>query len=245
MPSPASLSGQSSGTRSSQEDRLNPPPGTRTYWVLVYLRQAVEAFVAAQAHRLSGATVVDLGCGNMPYAPLFVTKGARYIGADFYENDLADQKIGPDGRVGLGDGTADIVISTQVLEHVADPAAYLRECRRLLTPDGLLFLSTHGMWPFHPDPVDYWRWTATGLAVEVGRAGFWVNELTPILRGPAAATQLWQDYMIPLVHWRLQALFVKATQALIGLQARRAARSEDAAVYAIVATPTRGGEGEA
>ena len=39
-------------------------------------------------------------------------------------------------------GTFDLVLSHAVIEHVADAGLYLRECARVLTPDGRVYLST-------------------------------------------------------------------------------------------------------
>jgi SAM-dependent methyltransferase len=46
---------------------------------------------------------------------------------------------------------------------VPDPAAAVRELRRVVKPDGRVLLSTHGVYPFHPNPDDLWRWTDQGL----------------------------------------------------------------------------------
>ena len=43
------------------------------------------------------------------------------------------------------------------------PAAAVRELRRAVRPGGRVLLSTHGVYPFHPNPDDFWRWTHTGL----------------------------------------------------------------------------------
>jgi len=63
----------------------------------------------------------------------------------------------------IDDDSFDIVLCTQVLEHVDDPAAAVREMHRVTKPGGRVLASTHGVMVFHPNPNDYWRWTHTGL----------------------------------------------------------------------------------
>jgi SAM-dependent methyltransferase len=94
----------------------------------------------------------------MPYRALFEPYVAKYIGVDLPSNIEADLTVAPHWEMLLpGDG-ADVVLSTQVLEHVETPLAYLNDCYRMLKHGGLLILSTHGYWMYHPDPHDYWRW---------------------------------------------------------------------------------------
>ena len=77
----------------------------------------------------------------------------------------------------------------QVLEHVRDLGAYFREIRRLLSDDGILYLSTHGSWLYHPHPEDHRRWTSTGLVAELDAHGFTVDENVALV-GPLATTTL-------------------------------------------------------
>jgi hypothetical protein len=83
-----------------------------------------------------------------------------------------------------------VVLSTQVLEHVIDVDGYLAECRRLLKPGGLLLLSTHGFWTYHPYPADMRRWTCRGLQMEIEKHGFAVEAVRGCLGPLAYATQL-------------------------------------------------------
>ena len=78
-----------------------------------------------------GATVLDYGCADVPYRHLFPAD-ARYLAADLPGNPQATVEIRADGTVPVDDASVDVVLSTQVLEHVADPAVYLRECARVL-----------------------------------------------------------------------------------------------------------------
>jgi SAM-dependent methyltransferase len=161
------------------------------------LRQLVASLVA-RAAPAPGSTVVDLGCADRPYRAL-LPAGVRYVGADLPGNPDADVVLDAAGRVPLPDGSAAVVLSTQVLEHVADPAAYLAECHRLLAPGGSLVLTTHGLMYLHRDPDDYWRWTCDGLARQVGAAGFDVVEVRGVLGLAPAALQLLQDAVAPFL----------------------------------------------
>src|SRR5581483_7858547 len=109
--------------------------------------------------------IVDMGCGNSPYELLFRGEGTVYVKCDL--EGAVDYILRPGEQVSLADGSADGVVSFQVLEHVADLDWYLGECRRVLRPGGWLLLSTHGVWLYHPHPTDYRRWTHDGLALEL------------------------------------------------------------------------------
>jgi SAM-dependent methyltransferase len=62
------------------------------------------------------------------------------------------------------DGSFDVVLCNQVLEHCDDPAQAVGELRRGTSPGGRVLASTHGVMSYHPSPTDYWRWTHAGLA---------------------------------------------------------------------------------
>lgn len=141
----------------------------------------IKAFVAPSA------TIVDFGCGDMPYKKKIEDCGIKYIGADIDVG--ADMLIDVNGHLALIDGTVDAILSAQVLEHVRDLDRYCLEIHRLLKDFGTLFLSTHGTWLYHPHPEDHRRWTGPGLIAEVEAQGFKVDEIIPII-GPLATTTL-------------------------------------------------------
>jgi len=145
------------------------------------LAGAVRTF--ATSHLLAERSVLDVGCGTMPYRSTFTSRGARYVGADI--SGTPDILIDSDGSLPLADESVDFVVSFQVLEHVRDVPAYLSAIRRVLRKDGRMFISTHGVWPYHPHPTDFWRWTRDGLRVTLEDAGFHVHTMTALC-GPAA-----------------------------------------------------------
>jgi SAM-dependent methyltransferase len=129
---------------------------------------------------LEGAIVADLGCGQLPYAGALAGRGIR----DYYAFDLSAESLrvardnAPPGlplhlvmggvrQVPLPDGAADVVISSEVLEHLDDPPAYLREIRRVLRRGGHASLSTpcasvslvpSALLPFVRRPGQIGRW---------------------------------------------------------------------------------------
>jgi len=111
---------------------------------------------------------------------------AEYRRADFLETGKLDYQLAGDARVPEKDAQFDLVLSTQVLEHVPEPQVYLSECFRLLKPGGSLFLTTHGVFEDHGCPYDFQRWTADGLDRDLLKAGFQNRRIRKLTTGPRA-----------------------------------------------------------
>lgn len=188
---------------------------------LAYIQRRLPAAVARYIERLELTDthdVLDYGCADRPYRHLLPT---GYVGADLPGNSAATLHLLPDGRVPAQDNQFDAILSTQVLEHVENPGLYLAECHRLLRPGGRLLLSTHGFMVYHPDPVDYWRWTGPGLRRQVEAAGLRVRESAGVMGLAACGLQLFQDGIWGHLPGFLQPVWGLTMQSLIWLFDRR------------------------
>lgn len=121
--------------------------------------------------------VLDVGAGEAPWRDLLPAE-AEYVGAD---TDLSGEfgmrrKAGIiyyDGKkLPFDDGSFDHVLCTEVLEHVADPLAFLADLRRVLRQKGTLILTVPWSARLHHLPHDYGRLTRFGLIALLGKAGF-------------------------------------------------------------------------
>jgi SAM-dependent methyltransferase len=127
------------------------------------LSAIVRSLTGARDRYVTGPVeILDVGCGDKPYYPLFAPIASRYVGTDVVPGPLVD-RVCPLEALDFPDESFDLVLCTQVLEHVRFPEQSLAEIGRVLRPGGHAFVSTHGTYPFHPHPTDYWRWTQQGL----------------------------------------------------------------------------------
>lgn len=164
-----------SGARARRLDARGVPPW-RTGWLTTHhlgqaLRRATASALAARGSASGrGLRVLDLGCGQRPWASLF--GDAWCIGVDISRQGARPDVVAAAASLPFAAGSFDLVFSSQVLEHVPDARSVLAECARLLHADGELVLSVPFYWPLHEEPHDYRRFTPHGLRRALREAGF-------------------------------------------------------------------------
>ena len=124
-----------------------------------------------------GAAVADIGCGDKPYQSFF-PDAACYFGIDLPAERSANKlekcaDVYADlRRLPVADESFDVVLCTQVLEHIAEPERVLREAQRILRPGGLAVVTVPFLAAEHEVPHDYFRFTTFGIKELLERAGF-------------------------------------------------------------------------
>ncbi len=103
----------------------------------------------------AGLRILDIGCGGGLLSEPMARLGAEVVGADAAERNIPVARIHAE-RMELeidyrhttaealaeAGETFDAVLNMEVVEHVADPQAYLDACSRLLKPGGVMICST-------------------------------------------------------------------------------------------------------
>jgi 2-polyprenyl-6-hydroxyphenyl methylase/3-demethylubiquinone-9 3-methyltransferase len=184
----------------------------------VYLLPILEALLEDVP---AGSVVADAGCGNGSMLAALEKPHWKMHGIEVSESGLIQARakypqfgfhfadLGRDDCILPMTGNCDVVISTEVVEHVFLPRVFAKNCRDLLKSGGILIISTpyHGylknlllaltnkmdghftaLWDY--GHVKFWsKWTLTQLLEE---AGFEVNQF----RGAGRVPYFWKSMII-------------------------------------------------
>lgn len=161
------------------ERRAYRASSTQERFIVGLLSAALDDAIHRHAKR--GGRVIDVGCGGQPLRPMLEAAGMTYIGLDTQSQEGVDTDylcaidgVLPDAL--LAENGFDLVVCTEVLEHVADWPAAWANLTRLLAPGGALIFSAPFFYPLHEEPFDFFRPTKHAVKHWAERAGLEVVE---------------------------------------------------------------------
>ena len=176
-----------------------------THWWFVVRRRIVEAAIAA-AGLPADARVLEVGCGTGGFARHIATAhpGWRVTGIEPSGAAVAvatsrgcDVNEGTFESLAAVDGSVDLLVALDVLEHCEDDLAAAREAVRVLAPGGVFVMTVPALpslWSQHDvDNAHFRRYTRPRLRELLGRAGLEVERSTYFnsLLLPAAYVSRW------------------------------------------------------
>lgn len=146
--------------------------------VLAYIADRLIADDVMGAHVLDVGSYDVNGTARSVIAPL---GPASYTGVDMTPGPGVDEVVDVVKLAEwVGEDRYDIVVSTEMLEHVRDWPASLRNLLEVVVDDGLLVLTTRAPgFPYHPFPGDHWRYPPEVMRALLVAAGFEVLDCRP------------------------------------------------------------------
>lgn len=159
------------------------PPDTRVHALLFHLRRFFDLEVGTvyrdlrQAFSEASGTVLEIGCGLMPYRHLLPRR------VEYHALEQGDAEgCFPAGEKGAlryegttfpyADGMFSLVFHTEVLEHVYRLGPFLSECFRVLAGGGRMLFTVPFAARYHYIPCDFWRFTPASVTRLLEEAGF-------------------------------------------------------------------------
>ena len=125
------------------------------------------------ADDIVGRRVLEVGSYDVNGSPrelVELHQPASYLGIDIAEGPGVD-RICPAERIveEFGPASFDVIISTEMIEHVRDWQLIISTMKRALAPDGLLIVTTRSFgFPHHDYPSDFWRYELSDMRVIFG-----------------------------------------------------------------------------
>lgn len=152
-------------------------------WHKRFVRKTLRDAIRARAKQHASGRLIDIGCGSKQYEHLLAPYVTKHVGVD--------QAGSPHGathidivasayEIPVESGSFDTALMTEVLEHLEEPQAALRECARVLRPGGVLILTAPFIWHLHEEPRDFYRYSKYGLEHLLVTAGFEIVEMTAL-----------------------------------------------------------------
>ena len=136
----------------------------------IYLKKHVESIGKSVPPEF---LVLDAGAGDLPYKSFF--DHCHYESADFCQVDkeygvvdyVCDLR-----EIPVESSKYDVVLLTQVLEHLPEPKEVLVELNRVLKPGGTVYVTCPLYYEEHEKPYDFYRYTQFGLNHLLAEANF-------------------------------------------------------------------------
>ncbi len=151
----------------------------------------LRSFLQRHYHPEGGESLLDLGAGTRPYAPLYERCFARCMSVDVQHSphDISGvDRLASADDLPFGDDSFQCIVCTEVLEHCSNPLTVMSEVARVLRPGGRVFLTTPFLVALHEMPYDYYRYTPSALRDLAEGAGLCVDQILP--RGDWVAVTL-------------------------------------------------------
>lgn len=210
----------------------------QSFWSMASIPSLLrlEEHKALSSLTLSG-NVLDLG-GDKNAEYLHFFKGTfETTTVNFNEKARPDILHNLEEPLPVADSLYDHVVLCNVLEHIFEYRPLLREAVRVLKSGGSIIIIVPFLFPVHPSPQDYRRFSASALYKELEILGLQDISVRALGTGVFAARYVLLDRLLPrplrLLHFYTCRYAVYGLDALMGVLARAGGKRYDRDEYAL------------
>jgi SAM-dependent methyltransferase len=142
------------------------PRSPQEEFIVPLLKVAIEAQIdrlLSPGQSKNAPRVLDAGCGGQPFRARIEKSGASYYSLDVCaQAGVKVDFIAPMDEKHLPEsicqsGPYDLILCSEVLEHVAEWDNVFANFYQLLAPSGRIILTCPHFFPLHEEPYDFWR----------------------------------------------------------------------------------------
>ena len=171
-------------SRTKNVNRINAfdTPSLRNVHYLHYINYFKDLKSIFDNHIKKNDRIFDIGCGNKPFED-YIRKLTKkndndfYVGCDIIQSSENKADIVCEAtKIPETTERYNVIICTQVIEHVFDYQKVFEEAYRLLKSGGKFIVSGPFVFEMHEKPYDFYRFTKYGFEELLTRTGFEIEE---------------------------------------------------------------------
>jgi SAM-dependent methyltransferase len=181
-------------------DRLNPSLLHPSRFTLLSIKKFIsQAFSEYETAHWWKLRVLDFWCWDQPYRSFF--HNHDYVGCDIGSSPELNDKysiIEEGQNLPYQDNFFDVILFTEVMEHLKFPELYATELVRILKKGGIIIMTVPQIWDYHPYPQHFFLYTPDGVNL------YFKEKVSQIeLYGDTTPFQTWMMIAMMYSDWKI------------------------------------------
>ena len=145
------------------------------YFFATYRRKILDKLLEQNRQCYQGR-VLDIGGRDRGRFQKPKQEVEEWIFADIEPQNNPDILLDVAGMRNIATKSIDVILATELFEHVENINQGLKECFRVLKNNGVMILSVPFLYRVHGDPYDFRRWTSIKWKKETTGVGFKIEK---------------------------------------------------------------------
>lgn len=142
-------------------------------------------------------SILDLGGSYKSLYRKFWDTGEKIVSLNISAQAKPDIVHNLEKPLPIENESYDNVLLINVLEHIHNYKDLLRESARIIKKKGVLIIAMPFLFPIHPSPVDFWRFSEDILRLEISQAGFSIINIDVLGHGVFSTCFVFIDRLCP------------------------------------------------